>query len=104
VEFRDSGVNPGLHFNEDGNLAVGGPDISDRIANFFAGTKITDTPRDVQDAIRREASSGRVTDIDLERRTGQTVYEVEIEDSRGTYEVHIDVNGYVLRNERRVAP
>lgn len=101
VEFRDSGVNPRLHFNEDGTLVQGEATAMDRVANFFAGTQISDTPSAVQDAIRREARDGRVTDVDVERRTGRRVYEVEVEDSRGRYEIHFDDNGTVLRHDRR---
>lgn len=101
VEFRDSGINPRLHFTENGMLVPSAASTADAVANFFAGTQVSDLPAAVQETVRREVSTGRVMDVDIERRTGRTVYEIEVESSPGRqYEFHVAENGTVIRDDR----
>lgn len=100
VEFRAKGLNPQVHVAEDGSI-VGGEEARRGLKGLFLGTQLSDTPAPVQDTIRREAAGRSINDIDVERRTGKLVYEVEIRDPQtGTFELHVDANGQVLKDSR----
>lgn len=104
VEFRAEGRNPQLHVAEDGSI-VHGEKSRRSLRDFFLGTQLADTPAAVQAAVRREAAGRRINDIDVERRTGRVVYEVEILDPQsGAFQLHLDADGRILKDDRTHAP
>jgi len=107
VEFAQTGRNAQIHIADDGSIVkrdeprtrttgVGTP-----IFGFYLGTQLEDTPPAVQETIKREARGHQIADIDKELRTGSPVYEVEIKQPTGNFELHIAENGTILRDSRR---
>jgi len=106
VEFAQAGRNAQVHIAEDGTIVKGearpSPGVGTALLRgLFLGTQLEDTPAAVQEAIKREAAGNPIADIDKELRTGQPVYEVEIKQPDGNYELHIAENGTILRDSRR---
>ncbi len=105
VEFRQSGRNAQLHISEDGtvvkseNTAMTST-TGKRAKSLFMGTQLEDTPSAVQDTIRREVADRQIVDIDKEVRTGRTVYEVEVKDTQGKFQLHIAEDGTVVKDDR----
>lgn len=106
VEFQQEGSSSRVHVEEDGTIVQDKrASLSAQLKDFFLGTQLTDTPAPVQQTIRREASGRRINDIDIERRSGDTVYEVEIQNAEsGVFQLHIDRTGRVIRDSRANAP
>ena len=100
VEFRQRGLNAQVHVAEDGTMVKPESTLADRVKNAFAGTQLEDTPAAVQATIKREVGTRKIADIDKERRSGQMVYEIEIDDAQGKSQLHIAENGTVVKNER----
>lgn len=104
VEFKASGLNPQIHIAEDGTIVKAeqrpGSAVGTSIRNLFLGTQLEDTPTAVQETIRREVRSGVIKDIDVERRSGQRIYEVEISDGGRTHQIHVSEDGRLLHNTR----
>ncbi|HEX2101510.1 MAG TPA: PepSY-like domain-containing protein [Candidatus Synoicihabitans sp.] len=100
VEFRQRGLNAQIHVAEDGTVVKPESTLADRVKKAFAGTQLEDTPAAVQATIKREVGDRRIADIDKERRSGQMVYEVEIDDTQGKSQLHVTEDGRVLKNER----
>jgi len=63
------------------------------------GTKFQDLPAAVQNTIKQEAPSAEIADIDKERRTGRTVYEVSFKDEGKNPKIHISEDGSLLTEE-----
>jgi uncharacterized membrane protein YkoI len=104
VEFRAKGSNPRIHVAEDGTLARG-EESRRGVRDAFLGTQLSDTPAAVQATIQREAAGRGINDVDVERRTGQVVYEVEIRDPQsGVFQLHVDADGKILKDSRANAP
>jgi uncharacterized membrane protein YkoI len=104
VEFRAKGNNPQIHVAENGAL-VPEEDSRRGAKELFRGTQLSDTPAAVQATIQREASGRPINDIDVERRTGQVTYEVEIRDPHlGVFQLHVDADGRILKDSRADAP
>lgn len=104
VEFRAEGLNPRIHVAEDGTL-VRAEAQRGRIRDFFLGTQLSDTPTAVHETIRKEAAGRPINDIDIERRTGNVVYEVEIRDPQsGIFQLHVDADGRILKDSRANTP
>jgi uncharacterized membrane protein YkoI len=104
IEFRSPGRNPQVHIAEDGSL-VRGEAARRGLRDFFPGTQLADTPTAVQTTIRREAAGRPINDIDVERRTGEIIYEVEIVDPHsGAFQLHIGADGRILKDARTEAP
>jgi len=105
VEFAQAGRNAQLHIAEDGSIvheqARQGTGVGTRLFGLYLGTQLEDTPAAVQDIIKREAQGNQIADIDKELRTGRPVYEVEIKQATGNYELHIAEDGTILRDSRR---
>lgn len=100
VEFRSEGRNPQIHIAEDGSL-IRGEEPRRGVQDFFRGTQLADLPPAAQETVRREAAGRSLNDIDVERRTGRLVYEVEIRDPQaGMFEIHVDRDGKILRDSR----
>lgn len=111
VEFRQSGRNAQLHIAEDGtivkqdnNNAERGMSTSGttstRRRGLFLGTQLEDTPAAVQDTIRREVGERQIVDIDKELRTGRAIYEVEVKDAEGRFQLHIAEDGTIVKDDR----
>jgi uncharacterized membrane protein YkoI len=107
VEFRAAGRNPQLHVAEDGTI-LRQDDAGRRssgIKDLFLGTQLSDTPSAVQATIQREAAGRPINDIDVERRTGNIVYEVEISDPNArVFQLHVDQDGRIIKDSRVNAP
>jgi uncharacterized membrane protein YkoI len=104
VEFRAEGRNPQLHVAEDGSI-VRGDESRRGLRDFFLGTQLSDTPSAAQETIRREAAGRPINDIDIERRTGSVIYEVEIRDPQsGVFQLHVDPDGRIVKDSRQDAP
>jgi len=114
VEFSQAGRNAQIHVAEDGTVVKDerrggllgtregtGTETGRGFFGLFLGTQLEDTPAAVQETIRREAKGNQIADIDKEIRTGSPVYEVEIRQPGGNYELHIAENGSILRDSRR---
>ncbi|MFO1446981.1 MAG: PepSY-like domain-containing protein [Opitutaceae bacterium] len=105
VEFKSPGLNPQVHIAEDGSIVkmeqTPGAQVGAGFKSLFAGTQLEDTPSAVQETIRREAGASAIKDIDLKRRDGQRVYEVEIGEGMSRFEIHIAENGRILEDTRR---
>jgi uncharacterized membrane protein YkoI len=104
VEFRAEGRNPQIHVAEDGTL-VQPERARDRLSERFRGTQLADTPAVVQETIRKEAAGRPINNIDVERRSSDVVYKVEIRDPQsGNFQLHVDANGQILKDSRVTAP
>lgn len=105
VEFQDGGPGAQIHVAEDGVL-MRPDDVRGALGGaLFLGTQVSDTPPPVQETIRREAAGRAVNDIDVERRTGSLIYEVEIRDPSGVMiQLHIAPDGEIVRDSRPVHP
>jgi uncharacterized membrane protein YkoI len=104
IAFRAKGPNPKIHVAEDGTL-VREEDLRRRVREVFRGPQLSDTPQAVQATIQREATGRTINDIDVERRTGQVVYEVEIRDPQsGVFQLHVDADGKILKDSRANTP
>lgn len=107
VEFKAVGRNPQIHITEDGTIVKAEQprgELGTTIRSLFMGTQLEDTPPAVQETIRREARDRSIRDIDVERRTGQRIYEVEIDDGRNVFQIHVAEDGRILHNTRPDAP
>lgn len=108
VEFKASGRNPQIHVAEDGTVVKAEPSRSGELGTslraLFMGTQLEDTPSVVQETIRREARNGAIKDIDIERRSGQRIYEVEISGGANTFQIHVAEDGRVTHDTRRTTP
>jgi uncharacterized membrane protein YkoI len=108
VEFKTSGPNPQVHIAEDGTLVL--PDqptatqVGEALKNLLLGTQLEDTPAAVQQTIRHEAGDATITDIDVKRRKGERIYEVEINDRQNVFLLQVAEDGRVLYNTRPSAP
>jgi uncharacterized membrane protein YkoI len=104
VEFKASGRNPQIHVAEDGTIVRAeqprGSELGTSIRSLFMGTQLEDTPPVVQETIRREARDRAIRDIDLERRSGQRIFEVEIDDGRNGFQIHVAEDGRILHDTR----
>jgi uncharacterized membrane protein YkoI len=100
VEFREPGLNSQIHVAADGKLVKVDDKKSGTMKSLFAGTQLEDTPAAVQATIKREVGNRRIVDIDKERRSGRVVYEVEVEDGEGKFQLHIAENGRVVKDDR----
>lgn len=104
VEFKASGRNPQIHIAEDGTIAKAeqrrGSEVGAAIRSLFMGTQLEDTPPAVQETIRREARDRSIRDIDVEARSGQRIYEVEIDDGRSAFQIHVAEDGRILHDTR----
>lgn len=104
IEFRAAGRNPQLHVAEDGSIVRGEKEPA-WLGDFLLGTQLSDTPSAVQAAIQREAAGRVIHDIDIERRSGTVIYEVEIKDPQsGVFQLHIAPDGQILKDSRPGAP
>jgi len=104
VEFEQAGRNAQIHVAEDGTIVKSesaGEGLGKRLFGLYLGTQLEDTPVAVQETIKREARGNQIVDIDKELRIGEPVYEVEIKQPTGNYEIHIAQNGTILRDSRR---
>ncbi|MBL9207298.1 MAG: PepSY-like domain-containing protein [Opitutaceae bacterium] len=105
VEFKSPGLNPQVHIAEDGTVVkpeqTPGAHVGAGFKSIFMGTQLEDTPTAVQETIRREAGNQAIKDIDLERRDGQRVYEVDIGEGLTKFRIHIAENGRILNDTRR---
>ncbi len=63
------------------------------------GTKMQDLPAAVQTAIKQKAPNAEIADIDKERRSGRTVYEVSFKDEGKNPKIHIAEDGSFLTEE-----
>jgi len=102
VEFAQAGRNQQIHVAEDGTI-VRDDRLAKGLKNLFMGTQIEDTPAAVQETIQRVAGGQKIADIDKETRTGQVVYEVEIDREGRDRELHIAENGTILRDSDQKA-
>lgn len=106
VEFKASGRNPQIHIAEDGTIVRAeqrrGGELGTNIRDLFMGTQLEDTPPAVQETIRREVRNGAINDIDIERRSGQRVFEVEIIDRQNTFQIHVAEDGRLLHDRKSV--
>lgn len=104
VEFEQAGRNAQLHVAEDGAIVKSESPragVGTSLFGVYLGTQLEDTPVAVQETIKREARGNQIVDIDKELRIGDPVYEVEIKQPNGNYEIHIAENGTILRDSRR---
>jgi hypothetical protein len=74
--------------------------VGNGIRSLFMGTQLSDTPTAVQETIRREGRDRTVRDIDVKTRNGQRVYEVEFDDVRTGFQIHVAEDGRVLHDTR----
>ena len=103
VEFREQGINEQIHVEEDGTLVRDDGAIRGTLRNLFSGTQVTDTPQVVQDVIKQELDGREIADIDKERRSGRVVYEVEVDDAEGQFQLHIAEDGTIVKDGRIAA-
>ncbi len=101
VEFAQAGRNAQIHVAEDGTI-VRDERRGTTLKGLFMGTQLEDTPPAVQETIRREAGNREIADINKERRTGETIYEVEFKEPGRNIELHIAENGTILRDSRKI--
>lgn len=112
VEFAQAGRNAQIHVAEDGSMVTkdqkpatgtdtAQPQAGRSLFGVYLGTQLEDTPAAVQQTIQREGKGLEIADIDLERRTGSPVYEVEFKRPGGNFELHIAANGSVVKDSRR---
>jgi uncharacterized membrane protein YkoI len=106
VEFKATGRNPQIHVAEDGTVVKDERrrgELATNLRNMFMGTQLEDTPPAVQETVRRERRQGAINDIDIERRSGRRVYEVEINDGQKTFQLHVAEDGRVLHDTRHTS-
>lgn len=103
VEFREQGINQQIHVEEDGTLVRDDGAIRRTVRNLLSGTEVGDTPMVVQDVIKRELEGREIADIDKERRSGEVVYEVEVDDDQGQFQLHIAEDGTIVKDGRIAA-
>lgn len=108
VEFAQTGRNAQIHVAEDGTIVrhergttPRAEGAGTRLFGVYLGTQFEDTPPAVQETIRREAGNRKIADIDKERRTGQTIYEVEFQEPGRNIELHIAENGTIVQDSRK---
>jgi hypothetical protein len=97
VEFKDSGLNPQIHVAEDGTLVQ---DENDKPAlnSLFRGIQLEDTPRPVQDSVKRVAGDRPIVDIDRRGPLNRSVYVVEIRTTTGLETLYLAEDGNVLES------
>ena len=61
------------------------------------GTKIADLPPAVQNTIRNYAPGAKIDDIDKERRSGRTIYEITFADPGRNPKLHVAEDGTIVR-------
>jgi len=114
VEFEREGRNVEIHVAADGKLLADEyeavpprtqeqrtEDTADANRRslegaVYVGPKLQDLPAPVQATIGKHAKSEQIADIDIERRTGRVVYEVEFETAGRNAEIHITEDGALL--------
>jgi uncharacterized membrane protein YkoI len=114
VEFeRNNAPNPHLRLAEDGSvirplpltpaadtawpLSAEYPDLSALIRSPLTLDRL---PAAVQEAVRSHSNGREIADIDEERWTGQTVYEIEFKERGRNPRIHVAADGTVVRDER----
>ena len=107
VEFEAPGRNPQIHVAEDGTVVRSESrregQVSTTVRGLFMGTQLADTPPAVQNTIRREARDHAIRDIDVKARSGQRIYEVEIDEGRTVFSLHVAEDGKILHDTRAEA-
>jgi uncharacterized membrane protein YkoI len=105
VEFAQSGRNAQLYVAEDGTIVKAEEPkkqgVGTSIFGFYLATQLEDTPLAVQETIKREAQGREIADIDLEKRNGVPVYEVEFKQSGSNIELLLAQDGSILRDSRK---
>jgi uncharacterized membrane protein YkoI len=103
VEFAQTGRNAQVHIAEDGAVVKderARTGAGTGLFGLYLGTQLEETPLAVQETIKREAHGRQIADIDKELRTGEPVYEVEIQQAGQKFELHIAQNGTIIRDSR----
>jgi uncharacterized membrane protein YkoI len=92
VEFRRSGINKHIKFNEDGSL-VSTPDLGRITASSPSLEKL---PASVQKTVEQQRAGRSVADIDEENWDGKSVYEVEFKEQGRNSRIYIASDGSLL--------
>lgn len=73
IEFKEKGPNSRIHIASDGSLVMNKGEKSG-----YLGAQLSETPKPVQDTVKRVAGNAEIADVDLERKDGKVFYDVEI--------------------------
>ena len=103
VEFDQTGRNEQIHIAEDGTVVKADRPATPGARGLMLGTQLNETPPAVQKTVQREGKGLEIADIDKERRTGRTIYEVEFKNEGKNIELHIAEDGTIVRDNRRDA-
>jgi hypothetical protein len=98
VELKESGRNSRFYVGADGALLR----PAEKPPILGLGTTFSDTPAQVQRAIRDELGTGaEIVKIDKDQRRGEpTTYKVEIKDARGTRHLRFSEDGKIIEDTR----
>lgn len=97
VRFADEGRNPWVYVARDGTLLK----PTEKPPAFGLGTQFAETPRAVQETIRREVGTGEIVKIDREDTDAGVVYKVELKNSDGeTRQIRVSGNGQLSEDNR----
>lgn len=97
VELRERGRNARLYVAEDGTVLR----PAEKPPALMIGTTFSDLPVAAQNAIRRAMGAGEILRIDKEGRIGEPkIYQIDIRDPSGAYELRIAENGRILHDSR----
>jgi uncharacterized membrane protein YkoI len=103
VEFDQTGRNEQIHIAEDGTIVKADKPATSGAKGLLMGTQLNDTPPAVQKTIQREANGLEIADIDKERRSGRTIYEVEFKNPGRNIEIHVAEDGTIVKDNRKDA-
>jgi uncharacterized membrane protein YkoI len=98
VELKESGRNPRVYIADDGTVLR----PTEKPPMLGVGTTFTDTPAQVQRAIRDAlGTGGEIVKIDKDQRRGEpATYKVEIKNANGTRHLRISEDGKVTEDTR----
>ena len=97
AEFKEAGRNPRVYVAGDGTLLR----PTEKPPTIGVGTMFSDTPAQVQQAIRDEIGAGEIVRIDKERRRNEPdTYKVDVKDTRGTFQIRVNEDGKIIENTR----
>jgi uncharacterized membrane protein YkoI len=91
IEFKESGPNSRIHIADDGSIVL---NKSGRLG--YVGTQLSETPKAVQDTVKRVAADAEIADVDRETKDGKTVYDVEIRKEGRNRHLQIAESGALL--------
>ncbi len=94
---RKQGADKVVFIGEDGSLVTDTAIVNHQ--NSTARMQLKDLPLSVQETFKKEAPTGKITDIDLNTASGKTVYEIKYTRANQASEILINEDGSINREQ-----